>query len=262
MHLLETKPEMMFAHQTWGKSAVEHLWEIGLLSSSFVGAHSGWVTRQDIRLISDAGATVVYNPASNLRLFSGISPVAAMMSAGVKVAFGMDGLSLADDNDILSELRLGAVLQRFPDIMGEPLPARDVFGMATVNGASALGAGLPLGAIRPGYKADIVLLRKDAVLASSSQCVLPPVEIVLARAKGEHVDTVIIGGEMVVQAGKVCTIDRDAVHRELSAMQTEPTWEDAQVELPRAVEAYAMESLKLLSRPADGETAPLRVNAL
>ena len=106
IHLLETRYEMLMARRWYGESAIQHLVGLGVLGPDVVCAHSVWVTDDDIAHYADTGAIAVHNPASNLRLASGVAPVRAFLERGASVAFGCDGLSLADDNDLLSDLRL------------------------------------------------------------------------------------------------------------------------------------------------------------
>jgi 5-methylthioadenosine/S-adenosylhomocysteine deaminase len=112
IHLLETRYEMLMARRWLGQSAVEHLAGIEFLGPDVVCAHSVWLTERDMDLYASTGVVAVHNPASNLRLFSGIAPVREMLARKVTVAIGGDGLTFGDDNDLLSDLRLAGHLQR------------------------------------------------------------------------------------------------------------------------------------------------------
>ena len=206
-HLLETRYEMLMARRQLGRSAVEHLYELGVLGPDLVCAHSVWLTRQDIDLYAQEGAIAVHNPASNLRLASGVSPVADMLARGVTVAFGCDGLAFADDNDLLSDLRLADQLQRTPGVNSERIPSRALLEMATLAGARAVGMANAVGQLTRGYQADLVLL-KTARMASPYVHPATPVEdLVLWRAQAADVDTVLVGGRVLVRDGRATAID-------------------------------------------------------
>src|SRR5262249_26543206 len=90
-HLAETKVQVVHAQERWGKTIVGRLGDLGLLGPRFVGAHGIWLVDDDIRRLADAGATVVHNPASNLRTGAGLAPVREMLERGLAVALGSDG---------------------------------------------------------------------------------------------------------------------------------------------------------------------------
>ncbi len=217
MHLLETRYEMLMARRWLGRSAVEHLAEIGFLGPDLVAAHSVWLTERDMDLYADAGVVAVHNPASNLRLFSGIAPVREMLARQVAVAIGGDGLAFADDNDLLSDLRLAGHLQRTPGIMAEGLSARALLEMATITGARAVGMGGEVGELAPGRRADLVLMRKARMLSPYFHPAIAIEEALLARGRGDDVDVVMVGGRVVVNAGRTVLVDEAALAQALEA---------------------------------------------
>src|SRR3989441_2003281 len=162
-HLSESKPQAIAADRRWGKTAVARLGELGLLGPSFVGAHGVWLTDDDIRRLADAGAAVAHNPASNLRLGSGIAAVREMLDRGVTVGLGSDGSMSSDNQNLFEAMRLAGLVGnvRFPHWTERWLTAADVWRMATLGSARAVGQGGELGAIEPGRRADLVLLRAD-----------------------------------------------------------------------------------------------------
>jgi 5-methylthioadenosine/S-adenosylhomocysteine deaminase len=216
-HLLETRYEMLMARRWYGHSAAEHLERLGVLGPDVVCAHSVWLTRADMDAFARTGAIAVHNPASNLRLYSGISPVKEMQARGVTVAFGCDGLSFADDNDLLSDLRLADQLQRTPGIAGDRMTSRRLLEMATVVGARAMGMSGRIGELTPGALADLVLVRKDRMSAPYVHPGVPAEDLLLWRGRGDDVDTVVVGGRIVVEGGRVRTVDEARLAHELAA---------------------------------------------
>ena len=106
IHVLETKYQRAYFLRTYGKSAVEWLDELGFLSPQVSLAHGVWLSEHDIGLVARRGSAVVHNPSSNLRLKSGIAPLAFLHRAGIQLALGLDSSTLNDDMDMLQEMRL------------------------------------------------------------------------------------------------------------------------------------------------------------
>ncbi len=125
LHLLESPLERAFAERFYGGSVVEHLDRLGLLRPATSFAHGTWLNEAEIALAAERGVTVCHNASSNLRLRCGIAPVGAMIDAGLNVAIGMDSNSLANDENMLGEMRLVRNLHRLPRGLNfEALPRR------------------------------------------------------------------------------------------------------------------------------------------
>lgn len=210
-HLAESRTQAIAALRRWGKSAVARLEEIGLLGPGFVGAHAVWLTDDDIARLGNAGAAVAHNPASNLRLGSGIAAVREMLERGVTVGVGTDGSMSSDNQNLFEAMRMAALLGniRFPYDDARWLHPAEVWRMATVGSARALGLGDETGAIAPGRKADLVLLRADSTFLRPLNDALPA--LVYAET-GADVDTVLVDGRVIVRAGRVLTIDEARLH--------------------------------------------------
>ncbi|OHB76914.1 MAG: hypothetical protein A2Z34_00995 [Planctomycetes bacterium RBG_16_59_8] len=204
------------------KSPVEYLKEIGLLTPKLSCAHCVWVTEKDMDLLAEGGATVVTNPSSNLRLQSGIAPVNAMVGKKINVALGMDGLTMADDDDMFAEMRLLKRIQHTPGSDRPTLKYEDVIRMATVNGAKGVYLDDKLGALEPGWSADMILVDLDAVRGIFMPESFDIVEAVVCRAKGEHVRTTIIEGEIVMHERKITNVNKKEVEDQLRAAAEKP----------------------------------------
>lgn len=211
-HLLESRRQRSEALTRYGRSAVEHMEALGLLSRRLSCAHCVWVTERDMDLLADYGVSVVHNPSSNLRLGSGTAPVRAMLARGINIGLGLDSLSLADNGDMIEELRLAALLHRLPDAPSSG--AWQALAMATVNGARALGLERTFGTIEPGKRADLVLLDLDRMEAPLGGT-LDIAQRMVQRAEVRDVDTVIVNGQIVMHNRKLLTIDRPALAREI-----------------------------------------------
>jgi guanine deaminase len=205
-HLSESKMQVIAAGRRWGTTTVARLAALGILGPRFVGAHAVWLTDDDIARLADAGAAVAHNPASNLRLGSGIAAVREMLDRGVTVALGTDGSMSSDNQNLFEAMRLAGLVGnvRFPHDPGRWVGAADAWRMATAGSARALGLGGDLGAVEPGRAADLVLLRADSVFL---QPLNDPVASLVYAETGADVDTVLVGGRVVVRGGRVLTVD-------------------------------------------------------
>jgi guanine deaminase len=226
-HLAESKVQTVESHRRWGKSIVARLADHGLLGPGFVGAHSIWLTDDDVRMLADAGAAVAHNPGSNLRLGAGIAPVREMLDRGVAVGLGTDGSTCADNQNLFEALRIASVIStvRFPHQTDRWLDADTVWGLATSGTARVLGQAEDLGAVAPPRKADLVLLRADSVFMRP---LADPVKALVYAETGAAVDTVLVDGRVVVEAGRVTTVDESAIRQRAQAAADRQRGQSAQ----------------------------------
>ncbi|MCY3779291.1 MAG: amidohydrolase family protein [Chloroflexi bacterium] len=222
MHLLETRYQRHYAHKTWGKSFVQHLADIGVLGEWLTLAHMVWVEEEDIDLLAERGVGVAHNISSNLRLRSGLAPVARMVEAGVAVGIGLDGQTLDDDQDFLREMRLAWTLANRSGMAASDLSASDVWRMSTQIAADiTFGAEAGLGQLEVGAPADLVLLDWEGIRGKWAPPDFPPPELLpeflLRRVKREHVRDVMVAGEWLVRDGAHVSVDIEEVERELYA---------------------------------------------
>jgi 5-methylthioadenosine/S-adenosylhomocysteine deaminase len=216
-HLNETRHQAAYGLRQHGKSWVQYLKGIGMLTERFSGAHGVWLEEGDIEAFAQSGAQVVYNPSSNLRLLSGVAPVRDFLRGGVKVGFGLDSLSLNDDEDMLQDLRFGQLMQGSWGIDGEFISADAMLEMATVSGASIAGIE-GIGSLSEGGRADVVLLSRVEMEGLPNG--RPLSEQLLKRARGVHVKTVIIGGRVMIEDGRWAGRDPADLLRELAGSRT------------------------------------------
>jgi len=205
-HLAETKMQAMYGIERWGRPLVRHLADIGMVGPRFVGGHGVWLTDDEMAILGDSGSSVVHNPASNLKLGSGIAPVRELLDHGVTVGLGADGSMSSDNQNMFEAMRFAALVNkvRFAHNPDRWIGARSVWRMATTAAARVLGLGDQIGAIKPGYKADLVLLRAD----STFLCPLNDIVNALVYSEtGADVDTVLVGGRRVVAGGRVLGVD-------------------------------------------------------
>lgn len=225
MHLLETRRQAEFARAATGRGAVEHLHALGCLGPNVTLGHGNWMTAAELDLVAECGCILCHNASSGLRLGSGIAPVNALRARGGRVALGIDQSNLADDRDMTLEMKLVWALHRETGMFVDRPDAAAVLGMATEHGAASAGFGGFAGRLDPGWAADIVLMSEARIARPRIHPRTPIAEQVLHRGAREAVDTVLVGGEVVVSGGRVTRIDRDAAMAEIDAILAAPETE-------------------------------------
>jgi guanine deaminase len=204
MHVGETKPQAVVAGMRYGKTLVGHLDALGMLNPGFCVAHGVWLDDDDRARLADRGASIAHNPGSNLKLGSGVADMRRMLDAKVNVAIGTDGVCSSDNLNVFEAMRLASYLSRVQDHPVEQwVTSREAFHAATEGGAKALGFDR-IGRIEKGYMADLVLLDLGALHYVPLNAALN--QIVFAE-DGTGVDSVMIGGRMVLDHGRLATVD-------------------------------------------------------
>lgn len=222
MHLLETRYQRIYAYKTWGVSFIRRLEAIGALGDWLTLAHMVWVEDDDIALLAERGVGVAHNISSNLRLRSGIAPVARMLAAGAPVGIGLDGQTLDDDQDFLREMRLAWTIGNQSGMAAADLSAETLWRMgADIAAKITFGADVPLGTLEVGGLADLLLLDLEAIKGNWAPPDYPAPDILpaflLRRAKRDHVRHVMRGGEWIIRDGEHTAIDLSEVEREIWA---------------------------------------------
>ena len=208
IHLLETARERKESFEKHEKSPVEICAETGIFDVPVIGAHLVHIDEEDIRILKQYGVNAAHNPTSNLKLGSGISPVHKMLDGGVNVALGTDGTASNNNLNMFEEMHLAALIHKGVAQDPELVTARQAFMMATVNGSRAVGFGDETGILKPGMKADIILLDMD----KPHLCpVNDPFSAVVYSAQASDVDTVIVDGNILMEKRELKTIDEERV---------------------------------------------------
>jgi 5-methylthioadenosine/S-adenosylhomocysteine deaminase len=215
LHCGEAKAHAVQCRLHFGKTLVGRLDSLGILRDDVSMAHCVWLTDPELDLVARAGATVVHNPASNLKLGSGVARVRAMHERGVHVALGTDGPCSSDHLNMYEAMRWAGLLHTSNQVDYHEWPsALRVLRMATLESARACGLADEIGSLEAGKRADLVLLTRDSYhLAADNNL---PVQLVY-NENGASIERVIVNGEMVVRDGKLTTIDEQALFREVSA---------------------------------------------
>jgi 5-methylthioadenosine/S-adenosylhomocysteine deaminase len=208
MHVHETAHEVETSIATHGERPLARLARLGLLSHRLIAVHMTQLLPEEIAGLARAGASVVHCPESNLKLASGMAPVAALLAAGVNLALGTDGAASNDDLDLLAEARTAALLAKAVARDTTVLPATAVLHAMTLGGATALGLEAEIGSIEAGKQADLVAIDLRDV---STQPVHDVAAAVVYAASRRQVREVWVAGEHLVQAGRLMSADTAAL---------------------------------------------------
>ena len=194
-----------------------YLADCGLLNKRLAIAHAVWLEQREIAAIGEAGASVVLNPQGNLKTRSGVAPIGTYLEVGVNVALGCDNCSCNNSQSMLQAMKAYAGLGAIERPMGETPRAIDALHAATRGGAQALLMH-DIGALSPGMRGDIALFRLDEM------CFVPLNSAIRQLVFGDAapaLDKVIVDGRLVVDQGRLLTIDLTALRREAEACAAE-----------------------------------------
>ena len=209
IHVAEMKKELDDSEKQNGMSPVAYLDKIGILGPDVVAAHCIYVDAADRKTLAERGVGCVHNPSSNMMLASGVSPVSEMRAAGVAVGLGTDGPAGSNnDLDLMEEMDLAAKLAKISKMDPLALGAKDVLAMATIDGARAIHMEKEIGSLEAGKKADLVLIGLDEPNAVPMYDVYAQIAYSL---KGSDVETVVIGGRVVMRDRKLLTLDEPKI---------------------------------------------------
>jgi len=204
IHTAEMKKEWDDSQKQNGMSPVQYLDKIGVLGSDVVSAHCIYVDEADRKTLAQRQVGCVHNPSSNMMLASGVAPVAEMRAAGVAVGLGTDGPAGSNnDLDLMEEMDLAAKLAKITKMDPLALNAKAVVEMATIEGARALHMEKEIGSLEAGKKADLIVISLDEPNAVPMYDVYAQLAYAL---KGSDVETVVIGGRVVMRDRKVLTV--------------------------------------------------------
>lgn len=207
-HLSETEKETRECIKKYGKTPVEHLYDLGMFKLDTIAAHCVHVTEKDIDILAKNNVNIIYNPGSNLKLGSGISPVVRFIQKGINVALGTDGAASNNNLDIMEEIHLASLISK--GVLEEPtaIKAFQALEMATVNAAKALGENDTIGRIKEGMKADLIIL-------DTKKPHYYPVHNIVSNivysGKSSDIELVMIDGNIIMEKNEFKTLDFEEI---------------------------------------------------
>jgi 5-methylthioadenosine/S-adenosylhomocysteine deaminase len=206
IHLLENQSERRQLEEKFGKGAVQFLKEIGLLDETLVAFHCVCLEDEDIKMFAGHGCKVIHNPESNMKLASGVAPIPEMLASGVCAGLGTDGCASNNNLDMFQEMDSAAKLHKVHRLDPTVMDAKTVLELATREGAKALGMDNLVGEIKPGMKADIIII---GINKPHLTPLYNEYSHLVYAASGADVDTVLINGKVVMKDRRLITIDEN-----------------------------------------------------
>jgi 5-methylthioadenosine/S-adenosylhomocysteine deaminase len=213
-HAQETATQARGLRERDGRTATQVLSDAGLLGERTSLAHCVWLERSDFESIRRAGATVIHNPVSNLRLGSGLLPLASLLAGGVDVGLGTDGAASNDSQNMFEVMKFGTLIHTLTGRAESWPSARQVWEATLRGGAKALDR--RLGSISVGSAADLVLVALDRHVAIDKSTLI---QSLVMSDHGQSVRSVIVGGKVVMHEGKSVGIDEGLTDRAARSLQ-------------------------------------------
>jgi cytosine/adenosine deaminase-related metal-dependent hydrolase len=197
--------------EEFGQRPMVHLAELGVLGPDVVMTHCVQVDDREVAIIAETGAHVAHCPTTALKVSYGVTQVGKMPEmamAGVNMGIGTDGNNASNYSDLMRATYLVAGL--FKDARQDPqmFPAESAYEMATLGGAEALQLSDHVGSLEVGKHADLVLHDTDR---PEWRPLLNVMNQLVWSADGRGVHTVVVGGDVVVEDGRMTTIDESAL---------------------------------------------------
>lgn len=199
-HLQETAQEVVDAIALTGERPAARLARLGVLGPDFFAAHCVHLDTSDIALLAQYGSSVVHCPSSNLKLASGLAPIAQLLAAGVNVGLGTDGAASNNRLDMFEEMRLAALLGKVQANDASVVTAAQAFTLATLGGARATGLATVAGSLEVGKAADLIAVSLEA---PGMQPLFDPVSHFVYTASRANVTHVWVAGSPRVSNGKL-----------------------------------------------------------
>jgi 5-methylthioadenosine/S-adenosylhomocysteine deaminase len=203
-HLHETRHEVAQSEAQFGIRPIQRMANLGLLGPNLVAAHCVHLLENEIELLAEYGCHVAHCASSNLKLASGIAPVAALLAKGVNVGLGTDSVASNNRLDMLSEMRLSALLAKGLSEDATAVPAYQALQMATINAAKAMGMDHKIGSIEVGKLADLTAVRLSDL---ETLPYYDPIAHLVYSCGREQVSHTWVAGELRYSNGVFTTIE-------------------------------------------------------
>ena len=211
IHLSESDFEMQTMASEHGMTPIQYVDSLGVFDVPVIAAHCVNATDEDIKIMKEKNVSVAINPKSNMKLGNGFAPVSKFLEAGLNICLGTDGCGSNNCQNMFAEMNTAALVYKGAEKKARCFDAVQVLKAATEGGAKAIGMEGRLGIIAPGALADIILidLFEPQFFPSNNL-----ITALVYSAKGSEVDTVFIGGRMVMEDKKILTMNIGKVYTE------------------------------------------------
>ncbi|MDQ5877345.1 MAG: 5-methylthioadenosine/S-adenosylhomocysteine deaminase [Pseudomonadota bacterium] len=217
VHLHETTAEIEESLRIHGVRPLERLRRLGLITPNLIAVHAVHLDAGEIALLAAEGASVAHCPSSNLKLGSGIAPIAAMLGSGINIGLGTDGAASNNRLDLLGEMRLAALLAKGASGDASILNAHQALRAATLGGAHALGLDREIGSLLPGKSADLCAVSLDDPILAP--CYAPESHMVYVAGR-ENVSHVWVAGNLMLENHTLTGFFKNDLEKLVSLWQT------------------------------------------
>ncbi|MCL2093748.1 MAG: amidohydrolase [Treponema sp.] len=215
IHILEGKTELEDSLKNHGCSSIKYLESLDFFRAPTLAAHCVHIDQEDIEILARRGVSVASNPMSNMKLGNGFAPVPRLLQAGVNVCLGTDSAASNNALNMFREMSMVSYIHKGLEQDALCMNAEEALRCGTLRGARALGLET-IGAIRAGMKADLILIDMDRPWM---QPVNNPLFSLIYSANGTEVDTVIIDGEIIMEKGRVLSLDEEKIRGEVESIR-------------------------------------------
>ncbi len=213
MHVLETEEDNNFTKERFGKTVVQTMEDLGVLTDRLLAVHCVRLQEEEIPVFARHGVNVVYCPVSNAYLGSGIPKMASMLKQGVNITMGTDGAASNNSSDMIESLKFGLLLQKAETCSSVAMSAQNMLDFVTVNAAKATHR-TDLGSIEVGKLADLFLFDPSYLRSSPD---FDTMATLMYNASQENVEATIVHGRLAYYKGDfACGLDEKQVAAEAS----------------------------------------------
>lgn len=220
LHVSEMDYEMKYFADTYGKTPIEFLDELGVLGENTVAAHCIHMNERDIRRMAERGARIAHCVGANTKAGKGISPIHEAKQAGILVGIGTDGPSSGNTLDLFTQFKIIPYFQKTRYHDRSIFPAKEIVKMGTIDGAGVLGAEKEIGSIEVGKRANLVLVETES---ANMFPIYNPYSAIVYSANAGNVDSVWVDGKQLVNGHRLVHADlreeREALEREMKAFR-------------------------------------------
>lgn len=216
IHILETKLQRVLGQEKYGKSLVKYVHDLGFLDEHVMVIHSIWVDDEDVELMQAAKVSIAHNPLCNLRLGSGVMTWRRMHDHGIPICLGSDEGSVDDTANMWNVGKFAGLIHTIEDPEYNNWPkAKEVVWALTRGGAHAMRNEGKVGALITGYEADIILIDLNTLAFTPLNDIYR--QLVFCE-NGSSVTMTMVAGKVVMENGKVLTVDEHAIKAEVREM--------------------------------------------
>ncbi|SCZ04754.1 5'-deoxyadenosine deaminase [Alkaliphilus peptidifermentans] len=216
-HASENRGEIELVQKDRGMRNVVYLHKLGLTGEKLILAHCIWLDEEEMKLLAETGTRISHCPNSNLKLASGIAKIPELLEMGAVVSIAADGAPCNNNMDVFQEMKSAALIQKARLLSPTVMPAQQVFELATIGGAKAMGLADKIGSIEEGKKADVVIVNLDKLHCYPSDEVDVVSRLVYA-AQASDVDTTIIDGNIVMQNRQLLTLNEKEIMKDANRL--------------------------------------------